>query len=472
MSLWKCLFSRSGIRERRYLYQASGAISHLTSGLWLLIAALWLIISPASAATPDVYPVQAGALSAWLIPDDSLPVISVRIDIPRSGSAYDPEGKEGLAALTAAMLTEGAGSLKGSDFRRELDFYAIELNTSAGRDELTITMRTLSEHKGKAFELLGLMLSDPRFSKGALSRIRAEHLATLERQQESPAYRRRRAFYRTVFAGHPYGRPHQGTAQSVRSITTDDLRYVAANVITQPRLRISVAGDINSASLQTLLEAHLGTLPSRHGEPDTLPQAQWPEAPNREHVAMPTMPQTSVQLALPGIARSDKDFYAAYLVNHLLGGGSLSSRLGEALRQERGLTYSVGSQLAIQDHAHWFNVYFSTRNAKRDEAITAARNTLTRAANQGFTPAELQAAKDHITGEFTLNLDTNDERTGYLASMQRYDLGRDYLAKRNDYMRQVSLDQLNRVAASLLSLTTLQTITVGGTHDTSQPERQ
>lgn len=449
-----------------------------------LLIALSLCVAVLLAAMPvraqTVYPVQAGAMDAWLLPDDTLPLITTRILIERSGSAYDPPGKEGLAYLTANMLTEGAGTLRDGAFQKQLDFHAISLSLSTYRDYIVIDLECLSEHLPKAYELLGLMLTKPRFDEPALRRIRAEHLSRLAQLQEEPSFRLSRAFYQTAFSDHPYSRPVYGSAESVNTLTPSDMRAYMNRHLSQQQLTISVAGDIDTATLQQMLTLHLGDIPKQRatsgqanaGTPSDLPQAPLITQGSTERVVMDGLPQNRVRIALPGIARNDERFYAGFILNHILGGGSLSSRLGEALRQERGLTYSVNSHLAIQDAAHWLSIDFATQNARTEEAIEVTLNTLRNTSKNGVSAEELKSAKQYLTGAFPLNLDTNQERVGYLTSMQRYQLGTDYLKNRNEVLHNVTLEQINALADSLLDPTNNHLIiTAGGPYESDESSK-
>ncbi len=414
-------------------------------GFFVILVLAWM---PAQAL--EVQEVKADGLHAWLIEDTSLPIFSLQMEIRNSGSAYDPKGREGLAHLTAAMLTEGAGDYRDGAFQEELDFYAIDLSVSAGRDALVIRMEALSEHRDKAFELLGLMLMQPRFDVPDMQRIRAEHLATLERLWERPSHRLSTRFYQEAFPGHPYGRPSLGTDESITAITRDDMQTFMESVIAKNRFIVSVAGDVNAETLSGLLAQYLGNVPELvivEGDA-VVGNADLHMRPQPIIEKMVT-PQTPVRIVMQGIGRSDEDFYAAFVLNHIVGGGSLSSRLGKAVRKEQGLTYAIGSDLAILDHAHWFSIDFSTKNASAQQAIQIVHDTLDAIVNDGISENALQEAQRYLTGAFPLNTDSNTELVRYLNVMQRYQLGKDYLEKRNEYINGVTHAQINVVARRL-----------------------
>jgi zinc protease len=413
-----------------------------------LLTLLVILASPAH-AVQRVEEVRAEGVEALLIRDTSLPIFAMEITIPHSGSVADPIGKEGLSYLTARLMTEGAGKWSSTQFHEMLDMYAIDLKVSAGRDSTTISLECLSEHADRAFELLGAMLSSPRFEQVDLDRLRTEHLSDLLQLQESPDAQLDDAFYRTAFSGHPYGRPTYGTAESVTALTRNDFVTFAKEQIAKNDMIISVSGDTDAVALQKLLR-HMNQVPLRKSSLTKPDHATLHTQPEPVRVSM-AVPQTSIRVALQGIARSDERFYAAYVMNYLLGGGSLTSRLANAVRKERGLTYSISSNLAMSDYSEWISVNFATKKASADEALKVTLATIKDTATKGFSAGELAAAKDYLTGAFPLATDSNSERVNYLTVMQQYGLGMDYLEKRNTLIEAVTLQQLNDTAKTLLS---------------------
>lgn len=422
----------------------------------LMLAMLFAV--PSFAVT--VKEVDAEGARAWLIEDHTLPIISLQLTFKGAGSVADAKGKEGLAYLTSLLLSEGAGKYDARAFNEELDFYAIRLGVSAGRDHVNVSMDMLSEHKEKAFALLGAMLSEARFDKADIKRIKAEHLNGLKALQERPSYLVGEAFYGHGFAGHGYAHSPYGSAESITAITRDDMKGYAAKALAKDNMVMSVSGDVTDKELQALLAKNFADMP------DAYQLAQAPKhhalrmADAPIHVEKP-LPQTTLKIAYAGIKRDDKDFYAAYIMNHMLGGSGLAARLGQAIRQERGLTYSVGSHLAIMEHSEWLSIGFATKGDSAKEALGVAQQVVKNAGKKGFTQAELDDAISHITGEFPLNMDSNSERASYLSLMQLRNLGKDYLDKRNHFMAQVTLTQVNEVAKKLLSSDNTLIILVG-----------
>ena len=230
---------------------------------WLALA-LALALS-AFAAFPagavDVQRVQAGDLEAWLVEDHSNPLIAVTIAF-RGGAATDPVGKEGLARMAAGLLDEGAGDLDAQAFQRRLNELAIELGFSAGLDTVTGDMRSLTENRDQAFDLLRLALQEPRFDAEPIARVRGQFQASIRQQLERPATVASLEFFSTMFPDHPYGRPVMGTSGSLDAIGGDDLRGFVNRRIARDNLVIGVVGDITPEELAPLLRSTFGGLPA------------------------------------------------------------------------------------------------------------------------------------------------------------------------------------------------------------------
>ena len=379
--------------------------------------------------------VSPGGIEAYLIREPAIPFLSLALHF-RGGAALDPAGKEGLAHMTSGLLDEGAGDLDSQAFRTELEDRAIRLSFEAGRDEFTGQLKTLTSERERAFELLGLALSQPRFDAEPVERIRQQIQAELRRRAEDPDYLASRTWFETAFPDHPYGRPAQGTAESLASITSDDLRQFVRARLAKDNLVVGVAGDVSAAELGPLLDRAFGALPATSAPTDV---AQVKPAAGRTVVVRKDVPQSQVVFGQEGLARADPDFYAAYVANHILGGGGFGSRLTDEVREKRGLAYSVYSYLYPMDHAPLWIGGLGTANAMVSESIRLVRDEIARMAAGDVDGAALADAKTYLTGSFPLRLTSNDQIASMLVSMQVDNLGSDYLERRNDYIEAVTL---------------------------------
>ncbi len=411
----------------------------------IVIAALVVFAAPACATTIERV-VSPGGIEAWLVREPAVPLIAVDFAFI-GGAVQDPAGKMGTAKLVASLLDEGAGDLDSKTFHDRLERKAIELGFEAERDTLRGSLRTLTENRDEAFDDLRLALTAPRFDPPDVEIIRAQILSALRRATTSPAEIGSRRWWETAFAGHPYGRPVNGTLESVANITVDDLKGYTRRVLARANLKVAVVGDIDAETVKSMLDRVFGALPAT---PELTPVATAaPQGLGQRIVVKLDVPQTVITFGGPGIARKDPDFMAAYIVNQILGGGSFSSRLYREVREKRGLAYSVSDGLVLLDHAALFLGATATRADRSGETLDLVEREIHRLAEGGPTPVELAKAKAYLKGAFALNLDTSSKIAALLVQLQRDDLGIDYITRRSQLIDAVTLDDARRVAKRL-----------------------
>jgi len=428
----------------------------VTANSLLRSAAIALVVLGASAApafaTTIERVVSPGGIEAWLVREPAVPLIAVDFAFA-GGAVQDPAG---TANLTASLLDDGAGDLDSKAFADRLERKAIELGFRADRDNVRGSLRTLSENRDEAFELLRLSLTAPRFDPSNVELNRAQILSSLRRASTSPGDIANKRWWETAFEGHPYGRPVDGTLESVPTITIADLRAYTHRVLARQNLKIAVVGDIDAETLKPLLDRVFGALPEK---PDLTPiENAAPQGLGRRIVVKLDVPQAVVDFGGPGIARKDPDFMTAYVVNHILGGGAFSSRLYQEVREKRGLAYSVSDSLIWLDHAALFIGGTATRADRTGEALDLIEKEIHRLAEAGPTAAELAEAKNYLNSSFALNLDTSSKIAGLLVQLQLDDLGIDYISKRPAMIGAVTLDGARRVAKRLLDSGLLVTV--------------
>ena len=287
--------------------------------------------------------VSPTGLEAWLVEDHTNPIVAVRFAF-RGGAALDPTGKEGLADVVSSLLDEGAGELDSQAFQRRLEDMAITLRFDAGYETFGGRLTTLSVNVGAAFDLLRLALTQPRFDDEPVARIRSQILTMIRRNSEDPDVIAGRTLRRALFPDHPYGRPVMGTEDSVKAITAADLKVFTAERLARDNLVIGVVGDMTPDRLAALLDGTFGGLPGQ-AAPWRLPEVA-PIATGRTIVVKKAVPQSAILFAQAGVKRDDKDFYPAYIMNYILGGGGFTSRLYNEVREKRGLAYSVYTALS------------------------------------------------------------------------------------------------------------------------------
>ena len=433
------------------------------------VAAPLLAAALPAAAIEVVRVTGPGEMEAWLVEEHTNPIITVRIAF-EAGAAADPAGKEGLASMVSSLLDEGAGELDSQAFQRRLDELSIRLGFDIGRDTFKGYLKTLTENRDQAFELLGLALTKPRFDAEPVSRIRSQIMARLRRLSQDPDTVAYRKLLEDLFPDHPYGRPPEGTLESVAAVTAGDIEEFMRKSLAVDNLVVGVVGDITAAELAPLLDAAFGGLPAE-AETPPVPEVRVKAKGQTMVVDMP-VPQSAIVFGHRGIKRDHPDFYAAYVMNYILGGGSQSSRLYQEVREKRGLAYSVYSQLYPLDHSALIVGAAGTANARVGETLKVLRREWRRLAEAGVSGEELTDAKAYLTGSFPLRFTSSGRIASMLVGMRLDDLGIDYLDKRNGYIDAVELPRVNRLARRLLDAKALSVVVVGEPEGIEKTEKE
>jgi zinc protease len=418
------------------------------------LLALPLLAAPALATTIERV-VSPGGIEAWLVHEPAVPMIAIDFAFV-GGAAQDAPGKGGTASLVASLLDEGAGDLDAKTFHARLERKAIELGFQAERDTLRGTLRTLTENKDEAFEYLRLAVTQPRFDQSDVEVIHAQILSMLRRATTSPTDIANLRWWQVAFADHPYGRPVNGTLESVPTVTIADLKDYTHRVLARGNLKVAVVGDIDAETVKVMLDGVFGGLPAQP-ELKPVPNVS-PQGLGRRIVVKVDVPQAVLAFGGPGIARKDPDFMAAYIVNHILGGGAFSSRLYQEVREKRGLAYSVYDSLVWLNHSALFLGGTATRADRAGETLDVIDKEIHRLADDGPTADELAKAKAYLNGSFVLNLDTSSKIAALLVQLQLDGLGIDYFTRRPEMINGVTLEDARRVAKRMLDSGMLVTV--------------
>jgi len=401
---------------------------------------------------------DAGA-KVMFVPADSLPMVDVRV-VFDAGGARDGD-LPGLATFTNALLTEGAGELDAAAFAENIESRGIQIGSSSLRDMAWLTLRSLTDPEVLSVGLTRLSeaLAQPRFDQDAIDRIRDQMHAVLRQQEQSPSDIASREFYATLFAGHPYGVPTEGTKASVDRINLVAIKafhkkyYVAKNAV------ISIVGAQTREQAEQIANQVTRDLPQ--GEKAPL-------------IAMPTQikpvdkkidydsSQSHVYLGMLGMSRHDPDYIPLYVGNQVLGGGSLVSLLGEEVRNKRGLSYSVYSYFSASRQPGPFVMVAQTKNTQVKEAAEVMKETLAKFANESLTEELLKDAKQNIVFGFPMQIANNSKMVGYISMIGFYDMPIDWLERLPRLVNEVTLDEVKDAFKRRVKVENLSTVIVGG----------
>ena len=398
-----------------------------------------------------------GGFKAWLVEEPSIPFVALELRF-KGGNSLDAPGKRGATNLMVGLLEEGADGMNAHDFAKAKEAIAAQFSYDSGDDTVSVSAKFLTETQDEAVDLLRASLINPRFDQDALDRVRKQVLSSLRSDAKDPDEIVGEVFYRTVFGDHPYGSPDSGTIESVTALTRDDIVDAHSGALARDRVYISAAGDISAEDLGVLIDRLLSDLPETGA-----PQPADIDVVTKGGVTVVpfTTPQSVAIFGEKGMKRDDPDFFAAYVMNTILGGGGFEARLMHEVREKRGLTYGVYSYLAPRDHAELILGRVASANDRIAQAVQVIKDVWADVSENGVTQAELDRAKTYLTGAYPLRFDGNTSIARILVGMQMDGLSPDYIVTRNSKIDAVTLDDVKRVAGELLKPEDLLFVVVG-----------
>ena len=423
----------------------------------LCAAAMAVLPLPALAAVEIEEVTSPGGITAWLVEEPSIPFVALDIRF-EGGASLDLPGKRGATNLMMATLEEGAGDRDAQAFAEAAEGLAARFGFDAHADSVSISAEFLTENRAESVALLRDALIAPHFDTAAVDRVREQVLAVIDSNAQDPQEIASATLAGLAFPDHPYGSALEGTAESVAALTPDDLRDAHDRALTRDAVHVGVTGDITAEELGPLLDELLGDLPAEG--PDDVADADYTLSGGVTVVDYPS-PQSVVLFGHEGIPRDDPDFFAAYVLNHILGGQGFASRLMEEVREKRGLTYGIGTYLVPRDHANQYLGQFASSNDKAAEAVRIVRDEWRSLATEGVDPAKLEAAKTYLTGAYPLRFDGNGTIASILVGMQLDGLDPSYIETRNAHIEAVTPEDIARVAARILRPDDLHFVVVG-----------
>jgi zinc protease len=401
---------------------------------------------PAAAFSLPIQEVKAGGLTAWLVEDHAIPVVALAWSWP-GGAALDPEGAAGTATMAAALLGEGAGALRATAFADALRDRAIGLGFSADRDAFDGGFRTLAEALPEALRLARLAMTAPRLDAEAVERVRARAIAAARRTLETPRGQAGRAFWAAAFPDHPAGRPNGGTAESLAAIGIPALRAALAQQMRREGVLIAAAGAITPARLAEAMAALFEDLPAgAPPAPPPLPAFR----PFGQAIIPVAAPQSAVVFGQEGLSAEDPAWEAAQVALRILAGGGFTSRLMQAVREERGLAYGIAGGLSVLFRRGVIVGSVATENARVAETLAVTRAEWARMAAQGPTVEELADAVAFLTGSLPLQFSDTRRIADSLLALRRNGRPIGWLAGRAARLAALTPAEIAAVSARLL----------------------
>lgn len=427
---------------------------------YLLCVVAVLFAMPAFAAENKVkeYTTQKG-IKVWAVEDNYLPIVSLKIAFTKSGTAHDPEDKQGLANMVSDLMVEGAGGISGIDYMKKVEGMASSFSFSVDEDNYYVEMTCLKENLEESMRLLVLAVTSPDFTPDAIERIRKTTLVNIARQEESAEGKAHKMFRETYFAGHPYARPGIGTEAGVNAIKREDLAAFAKNRFARSNMVVGVAGNISAKEINKIVDKYLAPLPAEPSATIEIPEFTQKNKGKIIRIEK-DVPQTAIIFGFPGPKRTDADFYPTYITNYIMGGGGFESRLMNEVREKKGLAYTIYTSVQTQANAGFISGYVGTKNASVEDSLKLIQQEIKKIHDSGISKEELADAKDYLIGSFPLKLTQNRALADFTAAMQYQNLGVDFLDKRNDYINGVDVEKAN-AAAKYFDLDKMLVVIVG-----------
>lgn len=388
----------------------------------------------------------------------ALPMVSIDLLID-AGSRYDEPTQEGVANLTARLLTYGTRRRSAVQISDALDFIGASLSARASDDLVSVSLTVLKKDLATGVELLADIVTSSVFPQEEMDRQKQSIIAAIRARDENPGDIAQRRFAAALYPESPYGRPVEGTESSVKSLQQKNIKEFYERYYRPNRSIMAVVGDV---SQQEMIEAMNQALRSwRKGEPSG--QLLIPSAVGVPQVIRLNrdLTQANIIMGHEGVARGNPDYYAIQVMNYILGGGGFSSRAMDSVRNQRGLAYSVYSTFDSEKSHGTFAFVMQTKNETAQEAIRIVRDEIRRMREQRVTERELNDAKDYLTGSFPLRLDTNRKVASFLAQVEFFQLGLDYPVRYAELIKKVTPEDIERVAKRYLQPDKLVMVIVG-----------
>jgi len=387
----------------------------------------------------------SNGLPVWIVELHKVPVAQINL-VVLSGTADDPPGKFGVASIAAAMLTNGAAGKSALDIADAVDFLGAELSSSAAIDSTAVRLHVPVAHLADAVPLMADVALRPTFQKDELDRLRQQRLTALIQGRDDPNSIASAAFPRVLYGPrHRYGTPSGGTAETIKTFTSDDLREFYTTTFRPDRATIIAVGDVTAARVMPMLEKSFGSwkAPAGAAPAQAIPAVDEPAARTVYLVDKPGAPQSQIRVGWIGVPRSTPDYFPLTVANTVLG-GSFSSRLNMNLREKHGYSYGASSQFDMRASAGPFVSGAGVQTDKTAEALKEFFNELT-AIREPVPADELARAKNYVALRYPGGFETTGDISRRLEDAVVYHLPDDYFSAYVQKIQAVTSADVQRV---------------------------
>jgi zinc protease len=388
-----------------------------------------------------------------------IPIVEIHALI-KTGSAQDPPEKAGLANLVASLLDEGTTTRSSKQLAEQIDFVGGSLVVKGGEDFTTASARILKKDIDLGFTLLADILLHPAFSKQEFERVRSQILGEIASDNDDPGHVAIKAFNQLVFHNHPYRWPANGTEETLSKVTLADVQGFYAREYLPNQVILVVVGDITVEQATALVQTHFGAWKKRTAQTRTVKNSGVISKKTVQLIDK-DLTQSTIVLGHRGISRTNPDFYAVTVMNHILGAGGFSSRLMDSVRDKRGLAYSIMSHYEARAMPGSFWVNLQTRTETTNQAISGVLAEIKAMREMPVSDQELAEAKSFLIGSFPLRLDSTAKLAHLLAQVEFFGLGFEYFSQYPRWIDRVTKEDVQRVARQYLDPERYALVVVG-----------
>jgi zinc protease len=392
--------------------------------------------------------IAPNGMTVLVLEQHFLPIVEIHALI-KAGAAQDPPEKAGVANLVASLLDEGTTTRSSRQLAEQIDFVGGSLAVQAGEDYTTASARTLKKDIDLGFTLLADILQHPAFPKQEFERVRSQILGEISSDNDDPGHVAMKAFNQLVFQNHPYRWPVNGTEETLSKITLAEVLSFYTKEYLPNQVILAIVGDVTAEQATTLVQTHFGSwkkgaVPYR--------AVKKPTAIDKKTVQLieKDLTQSTIVIGHPGISRTNPDFYAVTVMNHVLGAGGFSSRLMDSIRDKQGLAYGIMSHYdaRVMPGSFWINL--QTRTETTNQAISGVLIEMKAIREAPVSDQELADAKAFLMGSFPLRLDSTSKLAQVLAQVEFFGLGFDYFSQYPKWIERVTKEDVQRVAKQYL----------------------
>lgn len=429
--------------------------------LFLLSAIYCLLLTNANALDIKKQTLQNG-LTVLHLEKHDLPIAVITLLI-KASPLNEAEEKAGTAYLTARLLTEGTSNRSASEISEEIEFIGASIDISNNSDYTTISLSVLKKDLEIGLDIFSDLVLNPLFSDNEIRRKKELIKGSLMQSEDNPSFVASKVFIKEVFGTHPYGRLITGSAESIENITRDDILMFYKKYYQPQNAILTFVGNLTSDEMDSLTKKYFGQWKTEEKSqcPEAKIQMAEDERQKRIVIINKDITQANIILGHRGIARDNPDYYAVSVMNYILGGGGFASRLMRVVRDEMGLAYSIYSSFSVNKEPGQFEVEVQTKNESAGVVIKEILRQIDRIRKEPVAEQELDDAKAYLTGSFPRRLETSRKIADFIAAIQYYGLGDDYIEKYPEYIKNITKEDVLRVAKKYLDSENYVLVVVG-----------